>query len=166
MIVTLTSKSGRKVQIGRAPKGGLEFGGKTYRGGQFCPLAALPIAGGEPETVKVPETTADLLAWSFTATRPNSRWIDQQRAKLGCWAPNPARDARLAEVEEAERRLETWKRFDGLARRCGFRRNSYDGRGRDGRTVEAGRGYVRKEAGRWTTYSHAEAVEVIRREAN
>lgn len=48
MLATFANR-GRQIQIGRAPKGGLEFGGRFYRGGQFCPVAALPIGGGAPE---------------------------------------------------------------------------------------------------------------------
>lgn len=54
MLTTFTNR-GRTIQIGRAPKGGIEFGGKVYRGGQFCPIAALPIRGGAPTQAEAAE---------------------------------------------------------------------------------------------------------------
>lgn len=49
MLAILTI-NGRERLIGRAPKGGVEYNGKVYRGGQFCPLAAAipPVRGGAP----------------------------------------------------------------------------------------------------------------------
>lgn len=49
--LTLTSVLGKTYHVGRAPKGGIEYGGKSYRGGQFCPLAAVvpAVCGGAPE---------------------------------------------------------------------------------------------------------------------
>jgi hypothetical protein len=46
----------KNTTIGRAPKGGLEFNGRIYRGGQFCPLAAVipPVCGGAPEAEELP----------------------------------------------------------------------------------------------------------------
>jgi hypothetical protein len=41
MTITFTSKSGKRFVIGRAPKGGIVYNDKFYKGGQFCPAAAV-----------------------------------------------------------------------------------------------------------------------------
>lgn len=73
MLTTLTI-NGRERVIGRAPKGGIEYNGKTYRAGQFVPAAAFvpPVRGGAPEqelvTLEITlERNADLPPMGFLA---------------------------------------------------------------------------------------------------
>lgn len=82
MLATFTTSRGRKVQIGRTPKGGIEFHGRTYRGGQFCPIAALPLAGGAPAFATRREA-ADAIAEALEAEGYDARpWYAGEVARV------------------------------------------------------------------------------------
>ena len=65
MIATFTNHS-RTLTIGRAPRGGIEFNGRAYKGGQFCPLAAVvkPICGGAPRGPVALEGSEKQISWA------------------------------------------------------------------------------------------------------
>lgn len=92
-------------------------------------------------------------------------WLEQKKRQLDYSAPGDARDALQAEVESAEAQLARERMELAEVQQAGFIRNRHPGRcAATGTEVGPMAGFVRKENGRWVTYSWESGLELARKQ--
>lgn len=87
------------------------------------------------------------------------KWIQQKESLLRCMAPGPGREALAQELADAKAQRAREEAELAQAVKAGFRHNQHPGTcAVTGETVNALQGFVRREKGRWVTYSWAAAL--------
>ena len=91
------------------------------------------------------------------------RWLNDRKNTLNITRGDEAKATIEAEIAEAQKHFDARCAVEVLAKKQGFRPNSYEGKCQvSGQQVKPSCGLVRKnDAGKWDTYSFAAVQEIV-----